>query len=131
MIKIIDDFGYIIKISEENMKAITLVDNGIDPYKNLKNKDLQHKVRHEYKQRLIINIMDSIKNSLKIRNFFRKKLHIKAKNSKSKDHKHKIHAKLESYSMKKLDNLYKQILQHGRTKKSHLPKSSKTRKSRK
>jgi len=124
MTKIIDDFGYIIKIPEINMKAIILVDNGIDPYKSLKNKELQDKVRQEYKKRLIINIENAIGKSLKKKNFFLKKIKIQGKEKN-------IHAKLESYSMKKLDNLYKQILQHGRTKKFKPPKSDKTRKSRK
>ena len=124
MTKIIDDFGYIIKIPEINMKAIVLVDNGIDPYKSLKNKELQHKVREEYKKRLIINIENTIGKSLKKKNFFLKKIKIQGKEKK-------IHAKLESYSMKKLDKLYKQLLQYGRTKKFKSPKYDKTRKSRK
>ena len=38
MAKIIDDFGYIIKVAEEDLLAISLVDNGINPYKNIKKK---------------------------------------------------------------------------------------------
>jgi len=56
MAKIIDDYGYRIKIPTEEFEAITLVDNGIDPYKKLKKKTLQQQVVKEYKRRLIINI---------------------------------------------------------------------------
>ena len=63
MAKIMDDFGYIIKIPEEEMKAIHLVDNGINPYKKIRNKSLQNKVRSEYKRRLIINIVGLIVKS--------------------------------------------------------------------
>ena len=131
MAKIIDDFGYMIKIPEESMEAITLVDNGINPYKNIKNKSLQHKVKTEYKRRLIINIAAAIKKSSKIKKFVLKKIKIKEKSKESKTIKHKIHYKLEKLSIKSLDNLYKQILQHGKTKKFKSPKTKKTQKLRK
>ena len=56
MARIIDDFGYRIKIPEEEFLAITLVDNGIDPHKKMKKKSLHNKVLQEYKRRLVINI---------------------------------------------------------------------------
>ncbi len=131
MAKIIDDFGYMIKIPEESMEAIILVDNGINPYKNIKNKSLQHKVKTEYKRRLIINIVAAIKKSSKIKKFVLKKIKIKEKTKESKVIKHKIHYKLEKLSTKSLDNLYKEILQHGKTKKFKSPKTKKTKKTQK
>jgi len=56
MARIIDDFGYRMKIPEEDFLAITLVDNGIDPHKTLKKKSLHNKVIQEYKRRLVLNI---------------------------------------------------------------------------
>jgi len=87
MSKIIDDLGYRIKIPNEELLAITLVDNGVDPYKKMKKTTLQHKVVNEYDQ-------------------------------------------LQKINWKKLDNLYKQILQVGRTKKISFPKSKKTKRKR-
>ena len=43
MSKIIDDLGYRIKIPNEEFLAITLVDNGVDPYKKMKKTTLEFK----------------------------------------------------------------------------------------
>ena len=123
MAKIIDDFGYIIKVSEEDLLAISLVDNGINPYKNIKKKSLQHKVRNEHKRRLIINIIALIKKSLKNRSYLIQKLKIKTKSSK-KSTIMDIQDKLSKFRMKKIDKIYKDILHHGITKKHKVPKSS-------
>ena len=131
MAKIIDDFGYRIKISDEDYKAITLVDNGINPHKTLKKKTLQHKVINEYKRRLIINLIAFIKKSTKNKQFVFKKLNLRKKITTHKNKKQALKAQLHKINWKKLDNLYKQILQDGRTKKVILPKSKKTRKRRK
>ena len=68
MARIIDDFGYRTKIPEEEYIAITLVDNGIDPYKKMKKKSLHNKVIQEYKRRLVINIAAYAKKSSKNKN---------------------------------------------------------------
>jgi hypothetical protein len=128
MAKIMDDFGYIIKIPEEEMKAIHLVDNGINPYKKIRNKSLQNKVRSEYKRRLIINIVGLIVKSPRHKTLLIKNLQIK---SRKKPIIKQIQKKLHKMSMKHLDNLYKSLLQHGKTKKKKIPKHSKTRKLRK
>jgi hypothetical protein len=123
MSKIIDELGYRMKIPEEEFLAITLVDNGIDPYKKIKKRSLQHKVTNEYKRRLIINIEGLVKRSSKNRQLVYKKLKLRGKTHKKtavKDHLHKMH-------WKKLDKLYKHILQDGRTKKQYSPKTRKTR----
>jgi hypothetical protein len=101
MARIIDDFGYRTKIPEEEYIAITLVDNGIDPYKKMKKKSLHNKVIQEYKRK---------------------------KKYTSKSKKSGLSYQLNKINWKKLDNLYKQILQDGRTKKNIIPKSRKTRK---
>ena len=129
MAKIIDDFGYIIKISDEELKAINLVDNGINPYKNMKKKSLQHKVRSEYKRRLIINIMGFILKSPTNKKRLIKKMKIKTE--KTKPIMKQIRKKLHKMSMKHLDNLYKSLLQHGKTKKRKIRKHSTTIKLRK
>ena len=131
MAKIIDDFGYRIKISDEDYKAITLVDNGINPHKTLKKKTLQHKVINEYKRHLIINLIAFIKKSTKNKQFVFKKLNLRKKITTHKNKKKALKEQLHKINWKKLDNLYKQILQDGRTKKVILPKSKKTRKRRK
>lgn len=123
MAKIIDDFGYIIKVAEEDLLAISLVDNGINPYKNIKKKSLQHKVRNEHKRRLIINIIALIKKSSKNKIYLIQKLKIKTKSSKKLTIKN-IQHKLSKLHMKKLDKIYKDVLHHGITKKHKVPKSS-------
>jgi|TARA_B110000495_G_C23028485_1_gene611757 hypothetical protein len=130
MAKIIDDFGYIIKIPDEELKAINLVDNGINPYKNMKPKSLQYKVRSEYKRRLIINIMGLIVKSSKNKRRLIKKMKIKTGKTKQPVLK-QIRRKLHKMSMKYLDNLYKSLHQHGETKKKKTHKHSKTIKLRK
>ena len=97
MAKIMDDFGYIIKIPEEEMKAIHLVDNGINPYKKIKNKSLQNKVRSEYKRRLIINIVGLIVKSPRHKTLLIKNLKIK---SHKKPIIKQIQKKLHKMSMK-------------------------------
>lgn len=127
MARIIDDFGYRIKIPEEEFLAITLVDNGIDPHKKMKKKSLHNKVIQEYKRRLVINIEAYAKKSNKNKRFVFKKLKIRKK-TLSKSQKNSIAQHLRKINWKKLDNLYKEILQHGRTKKNIIPKSRRTRK---
>ena len=122
MAKIMDDFGYIIKIQDEELKAINLVDNGINPYKKIKKKSLQHKVRSEYKRRLIINIMGLIVKSSKNKKHLIKRMKIKT--GKPKPVMKQIRKKLHNMSMKHLDNLYKLLLQHGKTKKKNIRKHS-------
>ncbi len=127
MARIIDDFGYRMKIPEEEYMAITLVDNGINPHKTMKKRSLHHKVVQEYKRRLIININAFAKKSLKNRRFILRKLKIRKKLT-TKTKKNSIIQYLNKINWKKLDNLYKQILQDGRTKKNIIPKSRRTRK---
>ncbi|MEE8478715.1 MAG: hypothetical protein V3S42_01785 [Candidatus Neomarinimicrobiota bacterium] len=127
MARIIDDFGYRTKIPEEEFIALTLVDNGIDPYKKMKKKSLHNKVIQEYKRRLVINIEAYAKKSSKNKRFVFKKLKIQKKTT-SKSKKNVLTHVLNKIHWKKLDNLYKEILQHGRTKKNIIPKSRKTRK---
>jgi len=133
MSKIIDDFGYRIKIPKEELLAITLLDNGVDPYKQMKKTTLQHKVVNEYKRRLIVNISSFMRKSSKNARYVSKKLKLRKKTSTHKNKKQVIKEQLHKINWKKLDNIYKQILQVGRTKKISFPKSKKTkrRKSRK
>ena len=79
MARILDDFGYRMKLPEEEYMAITLVDNGINPHKTMKKRSLHHKVVQEYKRRLIININAFAKKSLKNRRFVLKNLKIRKK----------------------------------------------------
>ena len=72
MARIIDDFGYRIKIPDEEFLALTLVDNGINPHKTMKKRSLHKKVINEYKRRLVINIAGFAKNQLKTENLFKK-----------------------------------------------------------
>ena len=88
MSKIIDDFGYRIKIPNEEFVAITLVDNGVDPYKKMKKTTLQHKVVNEYKRRLIINISAFMRKSSKNTRYVTKKLKLRKKISSHKNRKH-------------------------------------------
>jgi hypothetical protein len=130
MSKIIDDLGYRIKIPNEEFLAITLVDNGVDPYKNMKKTTLQHKVVNEYKRRLIVNISAFMRKSSKNARYVSKKLKLRKKTSTYKNKKQAIKDQLQKINWKKLDNLHKQILQVGRTKKISFPKSKKTKRKR-
>jgi hypothetical protein len=130
MSKIIDDLGYRIKIPNEEFLAITLVDNGVDPYKKMKKTTLQHKVVNEYKRRLIVNISAFMRKSSKNARYVSKKLKLRKKTSTIKNKKQAIKDQLQKINWKKLDNLYKQILQVGRTKKISFPKSKKTKRKR-
>jgi len=130
MSKIIDDLGYRIKIPNEEFLAITLVDNGVDPYKKMKKTTLQHKVVNEYKRRLIVNISAFMRKSSKNARYVSKKLKLRKKTSTIKNKKQAINDQLQKINWKKLDNLYKQILQVGRTKKISFPKSKKTKRKR-
>lgn len=130
MARIIDDFGYRMKIPEEDFLAITLVDNGIDPHKTLKKKSLHNKVIQEYKRRLVLNIAGFARKSSKNKRFVLKKLKIKKKYT-SKSKKSGLSYQLSKKNWKKLDNVNKLILQHSRTKKNIIPKSRRTRKKRK
>ena len=111
MSKIIDDLGYRIKIPNEEFLAITLVDNGIDPYKKMKKTTLQHKVVNEYKRRLIVNISAFMRKSSKNAQYVSKKLKLRKKTRTHKNKKHVIKDQLQKINWKKLDNLHKQILQ--------------------
>ena len=130
MARIIDDFGYRIKIPDEEFLALTLVDNGINPHKTMKKRSLHKKVIDEYKRRLVVNIAGFAKKSTKNRKFIQTKLKIKRKTTKKTDKNWIIH-QLSRISWKKLDNVNKLILQHSRTKKNIIPKSRKTKKRRK
>jgi hypothetical protein len=130
MARIIDDFGYRIKIPDEEFLALTLVDNGINPHKTMKKRSLHKKVIDEYKRRLVVNIAGFAKKSTKNRKFIQKKLKIKRKTTKKTDKNWIIH-QLSRISWKKLDNVNKLILQHSRTKKNIIPKSRRTKKRRK
>ena len=130
MSKIIDDLGYRIKIPNEEFLAITLVDNGIDPYKKMKKTTLQHNVVNEYKRRLIVNISAFMRKSSKNARYVSKKLKLRKKTRTYKHRKQAIKDQLQKINLKKLDNLHKQILQVGRTKKISFPKSKKTKRKR-
>ena len=130
MSKIIDDLGYRIKIPNEEFLAITLVDNGVDPYKKMKKTTLQHKVVNEYKRRLIVNISAFMRKSSKNARYVSKKLKLRKKTSTYKNKKQAIKDQLQKINWKKLDKIYKQILQVGRTKKISFPKSKKTKRKR-
>ena len=125
MSKIVDDLGYRIKIPQDELLAITLVDNGVDPYKKMKKTALQHKVVNEYKRRLIVNISAFMRKSSKNTRYVSKKLKLR------KNKKQVIKEQLLKINWKKLDNLRKQILQVGRTKKISFPKSRKTKRRKK
>jgi len=125
MSKIIDDLGYRIKIPQDEFLAITLVDNGVDPYKKMKKTALQHKVVNEYKRRLIVYISAFMRKSSKNAQYVSKKLKLR------KNKKQVIKEQLLKINWKKLDNLRKQILQVGRTKKISFPKSRKTKRRKK
>ena len=127
MSKIIDDLGYRIKIPNEEFLAITLVDNGVDPYKKMKKTTLQHKVINEYKRRLIVNISAFMQKSSKNAHYISKKLKLKKKANTYKNKKQAIKDQLQKINWKKLDKIYKQILQVGRTKKISFPKSRQTK----
>lgn len=118
------------KIPNEEFLAITLVDNGVDPYKKMKKTTLQHKVVSEYKRRLIVNISAFMRKSSKNARFVSKKLKLRKKTSTYKNKKQTIKDQLQKINWKKLDNLHKQILQVGRTKKISFPKSRKTKRKR-
>jgi hypothetical protein len=125
MSKIIDDLGYRIKIPQDEFLAITLVDNGVDPYKKMKKTALQHKVVNEYKRRLIVYISAFMRKSSKNAQYVSKKLKLR------KNKKQVIKEQLLKINWKKLDNLRKQILQVGRTKKISFPKSRQTKRRKK
>ena len=120
MAKIADEFGYVIKISDEDMLAISLVDNGINPYKKIKKKSLQHKVKNEYKRRLIINIIAFLKKSSKNKEFLIRKLKIKTKTKNKSTIIETIRHKLNKMHVKNVDKLNNIILHHGRTKEKFL-----------
>tara|TARA_Y100000996_G_C22550383_1_gene653474 strand:- start:265 stop:672 length:408 start_codon:yes stop_codon:yes gene_type:complete len=130
MARIIDDFGYRIKIPDEEFLALTLVDNGINPHKTMKKRSLHKKVINEYKRRLVINIASFAKKSTKNKKFVEKKLKIKRKSSNKSD-KNSITHQLSKINWKKLDIVNKLILQRSRTKKNIIPKSRRTRKNNK
>ncbi len=72
-----------------------------------------------------------MRKSSKNRHFVIKKLKIRNKIKSKKNNKEFNKQLLSNINWKKLDNLYKQILQVGRTKKISFPKSRKTKKRRK
>jgi len=121
--KIADDFGYRIKIPLEQLNAMNLVDNGANPYKKIKNKSLQHLIENEYKRRVIINIMNliikSTKKKRRMLGYMKSKRALNAKRPTNED----IRYFLEGMSWKKVDVIYKFLLQHERTKKM-FPKHS-------
>jgi|TARA_B110000037_G_C16765819_1_gene361216 hypothetical protein len=131
MSKIIDDLGYRIKIPHDELLATTLVDNGVDPYKKMKKTALQHKVVNEYKRRLIVYISAFMRKSSKNAQYVSKKLKLRKKTNAHKNKKQVFKEQLLKINWKKLDNLRKQILQVGRTKKISFPKSRQTKRRKK
>jgi len=128
MSKIIDDLGYRIKVPTDEFLAITLLDNGANPRMKFSNKSLQRNITEEYKRRLVINISAFVTKSSKNKRTVFKILKIRDKTHKKKSKKYSVRDKLEKFHWKKLDKLFKQILQYGVTKKRLFPKSRRTRK---
>ena len=126
MTKVLDEYGYRLMIPREEMDAIILVDNQINPNKKMRNKSLHRKVESEYKRRIIINIMAVVKKSHKKRKNLQKILRI----SKKSDLKHKkkdLFSILSKKSLKYLENLQKRFLHDGRTNTKKIPKYAKTK----
>ena len=126
MTKVLDEYGYRLMIPREEMDAIILVDNQINPNKKMRNKSLHRKVESEYKRRIIINIMTVVKKNNKKKKNLQKILRI----SKKSDIKHKkkdLFSILSKKSLKYLENLQKKFLHDGRTNTKKIPKYAKTK----
>ena len=126
MTKVLDEYGYRLMIPREEMDAIILVDNQINPNKKMRNKSLHRKVESEYKRRIIINIMAVVKKNHKKKKNLQKILRI----SKKSDLKHKkidLFSILSKKSLKYLENLQKKFLHDGRTNTKKIPKYAKTK----
>lgn len=126
MTKVLDEYGYRLMIPREEMDAIILVDNQINPNKKMRNKSLHRKVESEYKRRIIINIMTVVKKNHKKKKNLQKILRI----SKKSDLKHKkidLFSILSKKSLKYLENLQKKFLHDGRTNTKKIPKYAKTK----
>ena len=126
MTKVLDEYGYRLMIPREEMDAIILVDNQINPNKKMRNKSLHRKVESEYKRRIIINIMASAKKSHKKKKNLKKILRI-SKKSSLKHKKKDLFAILSKKSLKYLENLQKKFLHDGRTNTRKIPKYIKTK----
>lgn len=126
MTKVLDEYGYRLMIPREEMDAIILVDNQINPNKKMRNKSLHRKVESEYKRRIIINIMAVVKKSHKKKKNLQKILRI-SKKSNLKHKKKDLFSILSKKSLKYLENLQKRFLHDGRTNTKKIPKYAKTK----
>ena len=126
MTKVLDEYGYRLMIPREEMDAIILVDNQINPNKKMRNKSLHRKVESEYKRRIIINIMAVVKKSHKKKKNLQKILRI-SKKSNLKHKKRDLFSILSKKSLKYLENLQKRFLHDGRTNTKKIPKYAKTK----
>ena len=126
MTKVLDEYGYRLMIPREEMDAIILVDNQINPNKKMRNKSLHRKVESEYKRRIIINIMAVVKKSHKKKKNLQKILRI-SKKSNLKHKKRDLFSILSKKSLKYLENLQKRLLHDGRTNTKKIPKYAKTK----
>ena len=127
MSKILDEYGYRLMVPREDMDAIILVDNQINPNKKMRNKSLHRKVEIEYKRRIIVNIIAAVKKSNKKRKNINKILKI-TKKYNLKNKKIDIFTILSKKSIKYLKNLQKKVLHDSRTKTKKIPKYIRTKK---
>ena len=127
MSKILDEYGYRLMVPREDMDAIILVDNQINPNKKMRNKSLHRKVEIEYKRRIIVNIIAAVKKSNKKRIKINKILKI-TKKYNLKNKKIDIFTILSKKSIKYLKNLQKKVLHDSRTKTKKIPKYIRTKK---
>ena len=127
MSKILDEYGYRLMVPREDMDAIILVDNQINPNKKMRNKSLHRKVEIEYKRRIIVNIIAAVKKSNKKRININKILKI-TKKYNLKNKKIDIFTILSKKSIKYLKTLQKKVLHDSRTKTKKIPKYIRTKK---
>jgi hypothetical protein len=127
MSKILDEYGYRLMVPREDMDAIILVDNQINPNKKMRNKSLHRKVEIEYKRRIIVNIIAAVKKSNKKRININKILKI-TKKYNLKNKKIDIFTILSKKSIKYLKNLQIKVLHDSRTKTKKIPKYIRTKK---
>ena len=125
MTKVLDEYGYRLMIPREDMDAIILVDNQINPNKKMRNKSLHRKIESEYKRRIIINIMATVKKSNKKKKILQKILRI-TKKSHSENKKIDLFTILSKKPLKYLENLQKKFLHDGKANTRKIPKYTKT-----
>ena len=124
MTKVLDEYGYRLMIPREDMDAIILVDNQINPNKKMRNKSLHRKIESEYKRRIIINIMATVKKSNKKKKILQKISRI-TKKSHSENKKIDLFTILSKKSLKYLENLQKKFLHDGKANTRKIPKYTK------